>query len=91
MRTIFAGFRECAAILTNFLRAQIVNVGIAIVNELDRPLVELIEVVGSVVKTIPLKAQPVDVLHDGVDVLLLFLLRIGIVEAEVRFTAELVG
>ena len=32
-----------------------------------------------------------DVLHDGVHVLLLFLLRIGIVEPKVSLTAELVG
>ena len=49
------------------------------------------EVVGSIVEAVPLEAQPVDIFHDRVNVLLLFLLGVGIVEAQVGFAAELIG
>ena len=40
---------------------------------------------------VPLEAEPAHVLHDGIDVLGLFLLRIGVVEAQIGLAAELVG
>ena len=58
---------------------------------LQRPLVELAEVVGGVAEALPLEAEPADVFLDGVDVLLLFFFGIGVVEAQVGFAAELVG
>ena len=59
--------------------------------ELQRPLVELGEVVGGVAEPLPVEAQPADVGHDGIDVLLLFFFRVGVVEAQVGLAAELVG
>ncbi len=55
------------------------------------PLVELAEVVGGVAEALPVEAEPAHVVLDGVDVLLLFFLGIGVVEAQVGFAAELVG
>src|SRR5215203_5013574 len=50
------------------------------------------EVVRRVVEMLaPVEAEPADVLLDGVDVLLLFLRRIGVVEAQVAAPAELLG
>ena len=40
---------------------------------------------------LPLKAQPADVCHDGVNVLGLFFFRVSIVKAQVGAAAELVG
>src|SRR5439155_21077225 len=55
-----------------------------------RLLVELVEVVGRVVGVLdPVEAEPADVFLDRVDVLLLFLQRVGIVEAQVAAAAGL--
>ena len=62
---------------------QIVDVGLAGLDQLDRPLVELVEIVGGVEEAVPVEAEPLDVFHDGVDVLGVFLLGIGVVEAQV--------
>ena len=82
-------FRERTTILAHFLGAQVVNVGLARLNELNRPLVELVEVVGCVVETFPLPTEPFDIANDGIDVFLLLFLRVGVVEAQVRMAAEL--
>ena len=38
-----------------------------------------------------MKAEPLDVFHDRIDVFDIFLLRVGVVEAQVGVAAELVG
>ena len=75
----------------NLFRGQIVDVSLAIFDQLDRPFVELVEIIGSIEEAVPVEAKPLDVFHDGVDVLDIFLLRIGVVEAQVGMSAELVG
>ena len=53
------------------------------------PLVELLEIVGRVIEVLaPVEAEPAHVALDGVDVFLLFLGRIGVVEAQVAAAAE---
>ena len=88
---LFARLGEGAARLAHFFGAQIANEGFAVADHLQRPFVELAEVVGSVVQAIPLEPQPAHVLHDGIDVFGLFLARVGIVEAQIGLAAELVG
>ena len=77
--------------LADLVGGEVIDVGFAVADELEGPLVELGEVVGGVAEAIPVEAQPADVFLDGVDVLLLFFFGIGVVEAEVGFSAELVG
>ncbi len=77
--------------LANLVGGEVIDVGFAVVDELEGPLVELGEVVGGVAEAIPVEAEPADVFLDGVDVLLLFFFGIGVVEAQVGFAAELVG
>ena len=91
IRAFAAGLGQRAAVFADFVGGQVVNVGLAVLDQLDRPLVELVEVVGGVVEAVPLEAQPAHVRHDGVDVLLLFFFRVGVVEAQVGLAAELVG
>ncbi len=88
---VLAGLGEGAAVLADLVGGEVVDVGLAGLDELQGPLVELAEVVGGVAEALPLEAEPADVLHDGIDVLLLFLLGIGVVEAQVGLAAELVG
>jgi len=88
---VFAGLGEGAAGLADLVGGEVVDVGLAGLDELDGPGVELGEVVRGVAEALPVEAQPADVGLDGVDVLLLFLFGIGVVEAQVGFAAELVG
>ena len=84
------GLGERAAVLADLLGRQVVDVGLAGLDQLDGPLVELLEVVGGEVQVLaPVEAEPAHVLLDGVDVLLLLLDGVGVVEAQVAAAAEL--
>src|SRR5439155_21936809 len=89
---VLARLGEGAAVLADLLSGQVVDVGLAGLDQVDGPLVELMEVVGGVVEMLaPVEAEPADVLLDRVDVLLLFLDRVRVVEAQVTAPAELLG
>ena len=74
---------QSAAVGANFFLAEIVDVGVARFNELERPFVELAEVVGRVQDVWRLVAQPADVGQLGVDKLLLLFERVGVIEAQI--------
>ena len=79
-----------APVLADLLLAQVADVCLARLDELFRPSVELLEIVGSKELPLPpLEAEPPNVRRDGVDVLLLFLLRVGVVEPEIAFAVKL--
>ena len=87
---VLARLGEGAAVLADFVGGQVADVGLAALDELDGPLVELVEIIGGVEEAVfPVEAEPADVVHDGIDVLLLFLVGIGVVEAQVGLAAEL--
>src|SRR5439155_26917193 len=89
---VLARLGEGAAVLADLVSGEVVDVGLAGVDQVDGPLVELMEVVGGVVEVLtPVEAEPADVLLDRVDVLLLFLDRVGVVEAQVTAPTELLG
>ncbi len=88
---VLAGLGEGAAMLANLLGGEVIDVSLAGLDQLHRPLEELVKVVGGVAEAIPLEAEPAHILLDGVHVLLLFLLGVGVVEAQVGEAAELVG
>ena len=90
VRAVLSRFGQGSAIFTNFIGAQTVDVSIAVFDELYSVFVELAEIIRRVEETIPLESQPAHVVHNGIDVLGLFLARIGIVEAQVGLAAELV-
>jgi hypothetical protein len=79
---------EIAAVARHVFGALAVDVGIALLDQVLGHLVQLVEVVARVVQVLlaallPRKAQPLDAVHDGIDVFLVFLLRIGVVETQV--------
>ena len=81
---------ERPAVLADLVRGQVVDVRLAGADEVDGPVVELPEVVGGVVEVLaPVEAEPVHIRLDGIDVLLLLLGRVGVIEAQVATTAEL--
>ena len=89
-RAVLARLGERAAVLADLVGGEVVDVGVARLDQVDGPVVELVEVVGGVVEMLaPVEAEPADVLLDRVDVLLLLLGRVGVVEAQVAMAAEL--
>jgi hypothetical protein len=87
-RRIGARRAEVAAVLRHVFGALAVDVGKTLLDQVFGDLVELVEIVAGVVQVflaalLPRKAEPLDAVHDGVDVFLVFLLRIGVVEAQV--------
>ena len=76
----------------NLLRCLVVDICFALLDQADSQVVQLGEVVGGVVQAIaPVKSQPVDILHDRVDILRILLDRVGVVEAQVAGATELLG
>ena len=89
---LLAGLSQGAAMFAYFVGRQIANESVAGLDQLNGPLIELVEIVGRVEKPVaPIAAEPADILDDRVDVLGFFFRRIGVVEAQVAFAAELRG
>src|SRR5207253_827633 len=89
IRAFLARLGQRAAVLANLTRTEVAHVGFSRFDQLDGPLIKLAEVVGSVKQPIPVEAQPLDVFHDGIYVLGLFLRRIGVVETQIALAAKL--
>src|SRR4029077_7829111 len=89
---VLARLCEGAAVLPDLVGGQVVDVGLAGLDQVYGPVVELVEVVGGEVEMLaPVEAEPADVFLNRVDVLLLLLDRVGVVEAQVAAPAELLG
>ena len=89
-RAVPAGLGQRAAIDAHLLVGLVVNVGLAVANQILRPLVELLEVIRRVIEVLaPVEAKPLHIALDRVDVFLLFLGGVGVVEAQMAAAAEL--
>jgi hypothetical protein len=83
-----AGFGQRAAVGAHLLRALRIDIGLAVADQGLGEVVHPLEVVRGVVEVlVPVPAQPPHRIDDGIDVLLLFLLRVGVVEAQVAGAA----
>ncbi|VTR69198.1 conserved hypothetical protein [Desulfosarcina cetonica] len=81
---VLARFGQRAAMVTDLVGAQIVHISLAGTDQLDGEFIEPFEIIRCIVKPrIPVKAQPVDILHDGVHIFHVFLGGVGVVEAQV--------
>ena len=77
-------------VLPDILGRKIVDIGLAGLDQVLGPGVELLEVIGGEVEVFaPVEAEPGDVGLDRLDVLQLLLHRVGVVEAQVAAAAEL--
>jgi hypothetical protein len=96
-RRILARLGQRAAVGAHLVGALAVDVGVAGFDQVfgegcDHP----VEVVGGVVEVLlallfPRAAEPLHGIDDRIDVFLLFLLRVGVVEAQVAAAAVLLG
>ena len=80
-----------AAVLAHLVAGQVIDVCLALEDELLGVLIALVEVVAAVEDAaVGVGTQPVQVLDDAVDILLPFAGGVGVVEAEVELAAVLV-
>ena len=92
IRAVPARLGQRATIGTHLLLRLVVDIGLAVADEMLGPFVELLEIVGRMIEVLaPIEAEPAHVALDGVDIFLLLLGRIGVVEAQVTAAAELLG
>ncbi len=83
IRAVPSRFGQRAAVLTDLLRAQAVDVGLAHLDQFFCTIVQLVEVIGGVCQTLfPVEAEPVHVVLDRLHVLRVFLARVGVVETQ---------
>ncbi len=61
IRAVLAGLGQRAAVFADLVGGEIVHVRLARLDELERPLVELIEIVGRIAELVPVVAQPAHV------------------------------
>lgn len=88
-RRFLSGCGDVAALGADILDALFVHIGEPFFNEGDGTGVEEVEhVAGEIKMAAPVETEPVDVFLDAVDVFLVFLARIGIVEAQVASPAD---
>ena len=86
VRTRLARLGQRAAVLAHFLLRQIVNIRLAVLDQLYRAVKAGFKVVRAVVHTAArlLAGQPLDVLPDGVYILGILLDRVGVVIAQIE-------
>ena len=85
---VFARLLEGAAVGAHLLLGQVVHIGQAAADQIARVFKDLIVLLAGVVDGAVFKAEPVDVVLDGLDKFFLFLGGVGIVKAQVADAAE---
>ncbi len=89
-RAVLAGLGQRAARRAHLVLRLVVDIGLAGADQVLGPFIEPLEIIRRVIEVLaPVEAEPAHVALDGVDIFLLFLGRIGVVEAQVAAPAEL--
>ena len=92
VRAVAARLVPAPPVGARFVRAQAADVRLALADQLERPVVELIEVVGGVESlSAPIETEPAYIAFDRFDVLCVLRGRVRVVEAQVAVTAVLLG
>ena len=92
MRTFLAGFGQRATMLAHFVESQVTDKRLAFVDQLDRPVVQLVKIIrGKKLSVLPVKSQPTDIGFDCINIFLFFLAGIRVVETEVAFAVVFLG
>ena len=85
-----AGLGQGSARRADLVRGKVVDIGVAVPDQVLGPLVEPLEIVRGVARfAVPFESEPAHVLQYGVDVFLALAQWVGVVEPEVAAPAEL--
>ena len=90
-RTRTTGLRGGSLLFGNLLRCLFVNVGHSFLNEPNGKIPKLIEIVGSIVNILPVEPEPLDVVHDVLDIFSILLSGVCVVETQVTDTTKFLG
>ena len=88
---VFAGLGQGAAVFAYFVGRQVADIRLALLDELYRALIEEVKIARGIIYLVPLVAEPLDILFNGVDVFDILLGGVGVVETEVANAAVLLG
>ena len=81
---------DITAVSLELLGGQLADIGKPLLDQLHRVLIVFFKIVGAVEETVtPVKAKPVNILHDRFDVFGIFLGRVSIIHPQIAQTAEL--
>ena len=87
-----SGMRRIAAVFAELLGCQLADIGKTLADQLKSIFIRFIEIIRTVEEAIaPVKAEPVDVVLNSVDILGVFLGGIGIIHAQIADAAEVLG
>ena len=89
VRAVLAGLGQRAAVFAHLLGSKVVDVSHALFNKIARNVEQPVKEVGRIVKMRPVKAQPLYVALNGLDVLGVLFGRVGIVKTQVALAAVL--
>ena len=88
-RRVLAGLRQRAAVDADFFLRLVVDIGVAGLDQALGPVIQAVEIVRGVIEIgSPVVAEPVHVGLDGIDIFLLFLGRVGVVEAQMALAGK---
>ena len=84
VRAVLARFSQRAAVFAHLFGRQIIDIRLAVFDQIDGVVIQLVEIIGSETRlACPMEAQPLNVFFDGVDVFVIFFFRVGIVKTQV--------
>ncbi len=90
-RTVLARFGQRAAVFAHLVLREVVDVRLAVLDELDRQLVALVEVGRAETQLIPFEAEPVNIFLDRLDVFDVLLGGVRVVEPQIAGAAVFLG
>ena len=83
------GLADVAAVFPELVRRQVADVGQTLFDQLHGVFVVFFKIIGAVEEAVaPVKAQPVDVVLDRLDVLRVLLGRVGVIHAQIAQAVE---
>ena len=89
--TVSTRLVDSAAPEAYLLLSLIVYIGKALLDKLFSPLIQLVEVVGSIELLIPLETKPLDIFFNGIYILCILFCRVRIVIAKIGLPAIFLG
>ncbi len=92
IRALLARLGQGAAVLPDLIGTQVSDIGLAVFDQLDGKLIELLEIVGGIEEAIfPVEAQPVDIVDDRFNIFEGFAARVRIIHPQIAGALILCG
>ena len=86
---VCAGLCGCTLLLGNLLCALLVDIRLALLDEFDGKIPQLVKVVRSIVYVCPVETKPLYILHNRINILHILFCWVGVVEAQVAYAVVL--